>query len=145
MDETQTPNRTPLRRPVRQTPQPQEEKKERIKVWMGAALIITAGSIDAFQALLNVLLVGEVLSTIISICADVIFIIWLWMLGVGFVKSPKKMAAMLIQALVGLIPVINTLPELTIGILAIVLITRSEDKGGMLGKAAGMAQGKIKA
>jgi hypothetical protein len=145
MDENPPQNQTALRRPVRTIPEAKEEIKMTISNWMGAALIITAGSIDAFQALLNVLVIGEVFSTIISICADVLFIIWLWMLGVSFVKKPKKLAAMGIQAVVGLIPVLNTLPELTLGILAIVLITRSEDKGGLLGKAAGMTQGKIKA
>lgn len=140
MDENspQQNQRPALRRPVRTIPQQQEQKKERIKLWMGAALIVTAGSIDAFQALLNVLIVGEVLSTIISVCADVLFIIWLWMLGISFVKKPKNLAAMGIQAVVGLIPVLNTLPELTFGILAIVLITRAEDKGGVLGKVAGV-------
>ena len=47
-----------------------------------------------------------------------------------------------IQAVVGLIPILNTLPELTLGIIAIVLITRDEDKGGLLGKAVSVAQGK---
>lgn len=145
MDENspQTPNRTALRRP-RTVAEAREEIKTTISNWMGVALIATAGCIDLFQALLNILIVGEVFSTIISVCADFVFIIWFWMLGISFTKNPKNLAAMGGQALIGLIPVINTLPELTLGVLAVVLITKAEDKGGLLGKAAGMAQGKTK-
>lgn len=142
MDEnSQQQNQRPaLRRPVRAIPEVKEDIKKRISSGMGYALIVTAGSIDAFQALLNVLVIGEVLSTIISVCADVLFIVWLWMLGISFVKKPKNLAAMGIQAVVGLIPVLNTLPELTLGVLTIILVSRSEDKGGVLGKVAGVAR-----
>lgn len=144
MDETYPQQKTTLKRPVRALPQQSEEKKERIKVWMGAILIITALSIDAFEGLLNLVGIGEALSPIISVCADTLFVIWFWILGLGFAKNPKILAAMSIQALVGLIPVINTLPELTLGITAIVLMTMAEDKGGIIGQAAGAMQGKIK-
>jgi hypothetical protein len=146
MDDTfpQTQSRTALRRPVRTIPQAKEDVRFRISNWMGWALIITAGSIDIFQAILNVLVVGEVFSTIISVCADVLFIVWFWILGLGFTKNPKNFLAMGSQAVIGLIPVINTLPELTLGITAIVLITRSEDKGGIIGQAVGLASGKTK-
>lgn len=136
MDENREQNRTPLRRPIRRIPEAKEELKTTISNWMGWALIITAGSIDAFQALLNLLIVGQVFSTIISVGADTLFIIWFWLLGVSFIKSPRKLTAMGVQALAGLIPVLNTLPELTLGVMAVVLITRSEDKGGIIGKAA---------
>ena len=145
LDQNQTTPKTVLRRPVRTIPEVKEDVKRRISNWMGAALIITAGSIDAFQALLNVLLIGEVLSTIISVCADVLFIIWLWVLGLGFVKNPKNLAAMGSQAIVGLIPVLNTLPELTLGIATIVFMAIAEDKSAIMGKVANIAQGKLKA
>ncbi len=114
-----------------------EEKKQRIGKIMAAALIGTALFIDLFEALLNVVGIGEALSTVISVASDTLFMIWFWMLGIGFVKSPKKLAAMSIQAIMGFIPVINTLPELTIGIMAIVFLTRAEDKGGIVGTLAG--------
>jgi hypothetical protein len=144
MDETSPQNKTDLRRPVRAIPQQEEEKKERITKVMGAILIIAAACIDIFEAILDVLLIGEFLSPIISVCADVGFWIWFKILGLDFGKNPKNLAAMTTQALVGLMPGLDILPELTLGVLTIVLITRSEDKGGLLGKAAGMAQGKIK-
>ena len=138
-NENQT-QKTPIIRPVRQFQQQPEEKKERIKLWMGAALIIVAFSIDAFQALLNVLLIGEFVSSIISVCADTLFVIWFWMLGVSFAKNPKAFFSMSGQAVIGLIPVINTLPELTLGVIGVVVFTRITDKSNMLGKVAGVAR-----
>lgn len=143
MDETAPQNQTALRRPIRYLPQQQqEERRERIKVWMGAALVITALCIDLFEALLDLVGIGLVMSPIISICADLLFLIWFWMLGLGFIRNPKNFAAMGIQAIIGLIPGLDILPELTLAILVIVLITRAEDKGGLLGKVAGIAQSK---
>ena len=124
--------------------QQQEEKKERIPLWLGACMVIVAACIDIFEAILDILLIGEILSPIISVCADVGFWIWFKILGVGFTKNPKNLAAMGIQALIGITPGLDILPELTLGVLVIVLTTRSEDKGGLLGKAASMAQGKTK-
>lgn len=145
VEQNQPTQKAPLRRPVRNFQKPEEKKKkERITLWMGAALILTALSIDGFQAVLNFLLVGEVFSTVISVGADMLFIVWFWSLGLGFVKNPRTFAAMGIQEIIGLIPIANTLPELTLGILAIVLMTRAEDKGGALGKLASTAQGKPK-
>lgn len=116
-----------------------QEHRHRIKLWMAFAMVITALSIDGFNALLNLVVIGEILSSIISPAATFGFIIWFWLQGVTFIKSPKKLAAMGGQALIGLIPIINTLPELTLGVLVTIILTRSEDKGGLLGKAAGMA------
>jgi hypothetical protein len=144
MDEEVSQNQTALRRSVVHYEAQQEEKRERIKTWMGACLVIVALCVDGLQALLNLVGIGDLfVSSIISVCADLVYTLWFWMLGVGFVKNPKIFAAMTIQALVGLVPVLDTLPELTVGILAIVLLVKAEDKGGMLGKVAGLAQGKI--
>ena len=139
----QTQNKTPLKRPMMQRVE-LEEKKERIPLWLGACMVIVAACIDIFEAVLDVLLIGEVLSPVISVCADVGFWIWFKIRGVDFTKNPKNLAAMGIQALIGITPGLDILPELTLGVLVIVLTTRSEDKGGLLSKAAGMAQAKIK-
>ena len=145
-EETPKPNQAPLRRLVRAIPQQEEdgEKKQRIKLWMAVIMAVMALSIDAFNALLNLLAIGEILSSVISPVASFAFVVWFWILGVSFIKNPKKLAAMSGQAIIGLIPVINTLPELTIGVIATILLTRSEDKGGLLSKATNITQGKIR-
>jgi hypothetical protein len=144
MNETYAQNQTALRRPVGAIQQESEERKQRISTWMGATLIITALSIDAFQALLNILLIGEFVSPTISVCADVLFVTWFWMLGVSFTKDPRAFMSMAAQAIIGLIPILNTLPELTLGIIGVVVFTKMVDKSAIIGKAASAAQGKIK-
>jgi hypothetical protein len=145
MDETevQTPNQTALRRPVRQI-QVEEEKWERISKTMAAMLIIVAACIDAFEAILDILLIGEFVSPVISVCADFLFFIWFKMLGVSFTKDPENLAAMATQAMIGLVPGLDILPELTLGVIGIVIFTRMVDKSNILAKAAGVAQTKIK-
>jgi hypothetical protein len=145
MDETSPQNRMPLRRPVMNYDAPPEEKKERIKTWMGTTIVLTALLVNGVVALLNFVVIGDVgLGSIILGVANLPFILWFWFLDVSFTKNPKNLAVMVIQALIGLIPILNTLPELTVGVLIIVLLTRAEDKGGMLGKAVSLAEGKMK-
>ncbi len=143
MDETYTQNRTPLRRPVRQISQQQPEKKERIKVWMAACMIIVALCIDLAQAILTALGIGLIIGPIISVAAYFTFWIWFLILGVSFTKSPKRLAAIGSGAVIEFF--LSFLPGFTAGIAATAVMTMAEDKGGIIGKAAGLAQGKIKA
>jgi hypothetical protein len=86
-------------------------------------------------------------SSVMAVGTATLFGIWGGMLGIGF-ANPKKMLISLTTVIVELIPGLDATFILsfgwTIGIIALILITRAEDKGGMLGKAAGMVQGKIK-
>ena len=123
------------------------EPSHRISKIMGAMLIITAFCVDAFEMLLEWLGIGMLgLSTLLSICATVVFWIWLKILGVSFVASPKKFATMGITSFLEIIPGLDALFGFvwTVGIIALVLITRSEDKGGLLGQAASALPRKIK-
>src|SRR3990167_7260837 len=61
------------------------EKKQRIKTWMAACLISTAGFVDLIQALLTAVAVGAILSPVISVGASFLFIVWFWILAVNFV------------------------------------------------------------
>ncbi|HEY4515963.1 MAG TPA: hypothetical protein VJH67_02120 [Candidatus Paceibacterota bacterium] len=139
-------NRYPKYSQVRQNTEEQEEpeKKQRIKLWMGACLIAAAGSIDLIQALLTLVAIGIVISPIISVGATFLFWLWLTILGVPFGTSPKRLAIMATQAVAELFPAIDALPILTTGTILLVLITRSEDRGGIIGKVASKAQGTLK-
>ena len=121
-----------------------EEKKERISKTTAALMIATAACIDIFEAILDILLIGEVLSPIISVCADVGFWIWFKNHDVSFTKDPKNFATMATQAVIGLIPGLDILPELTLGVIGIIVFTRMVDKSNVLAKAANTAQAKIK-
>jgi len=117
------------------------EKKERIKTWMGACMIIVALCIDGIQILLTILLIGIFMGPVISAVASLGFWIWFKLLGVSFTKNPKNLAGMGGTAIIKIF--LSFLPAFTAGIAAIVFLTRAEDKGGLLGKAAAMAQGKV--
>ena len=58
------------------------------------------------------------------------------MLGVSFITSPKRLATMAVQAVAEIIPGLDALPVLTVGTILLIIITRSEDKGGIIGKIA---------
>ncbi len=133
--------KTALRRPVRTIPQ-QEQKRERIKVWVGLSLVILALCIDGFQALLTAVGIGLVLGPVISVAAYTAFGIIFAMFGVSFIKSPKKLGVVGGSALIEIF--LSFLPGFSAGVVAVVLMTMAEDKGGIIGKAASAAQGKIK-
>ncbi|MFH0804531.1 MAG: hypothetical protein V1896_02935 [Candidatus Zambryskibacteria bacterium] len=146
MDENAQQNqatpRAPLRRPVKTIIQKPAEKKERIKTWMAVCMIIVALCVDGAQALLTVLVVGIVMGPIISAIAYFTFWVWFMVLGVSFTKSPKKLGVMGGSAVLEFL--FSFLPGFTAGITAVVFMTKAEDKGGLLGKVASVAQGKTK-
>lgn len=119
-----------------------EEKKQRIKVWMAACMIIVALCIDGFQALLTFVGIGLVLGPIIGVAAYFGFWIWFMLLGVSFIKSPKKLGAIGGAALIEMS--LSFLPGFTAGVTAVVLMTMAEDKGGIIGEVASVAQGKAR-
>jgi hypothetical protein len=139
MDETYPQNKRPLVRPVR-TIQQQEEKKERIKVWMATCLVIVALFVDLIQVLLTSVVIGVVLSPIISIAANFLFWIWFKLLDVSFVGNPKNFATFGGAASLEEIPGVDVLPWFTIGIILLIIFTRAEDKGGLVGKIANTAK-----
>jgi len=139
-------NTTYLRRPVRRSEEPQKEKKDRIKIWVGAAMVVFAFCVDLVEMLLEWLGIGILgLSTIISVCASLVFWIWFKMCSVEFVGSPKKFNTSLSTSSLEMIPGLDSLFGFvwTAGIIALVVMVRAEDKGGALGKIAGATQGKL--
>ena len=134
MPTTLPQNKTPLRRPVQQIPQQQEEKKERIKTWVAAAMIATALVIDIITLL-------PAIGSVISIAAYFGFFVWFKINGVTFTKNFKNIGVFGISAIIEFF--LSFLPSLTAGVTGLILMTRAEDRGGMLGKAASLAQGKI--
>jgi len=144
MNNPSTQKRPPLRREVRPIPQQQEEKKERIKTWMAVAMIIVALCVDGAQALLILLGIGLALGTIITVVAYLVFWIWFMLLGVSFAANPKKLLTVGIGGIGEALPIFNFLPAFTAMIATVVFMTKAEDKGGVVGKAASLAQGKAK-
>lgn len=152
MDETYEQNQRPaLIRPIRAIPQDPEKKKERIKAWVGVVLVLFALGVDISELVitwLGLVVVGGVLSTIVSLIAGFVFWICFMLLGIPSFSNPKQLAVKAGTFIGELIPFLDAIPFLsflwTIGTIVIVLMVRAEDRGGFLGKAANMAQGKIK-
>lgn len=116
-----------------------QEHRQRIKWWMAGCLVCTAILVDIIQALLTLVAIGVVLSPIITVGATFLFWIWYMMLGVSFMTNPKRLATFAAESLGELIPAADALPLWTIGTIMTIIITRSEDKGGIIGKAAHVA------
>ncbi len=118
-----------------------EEKKERIKLWMGIAMVIVALFVDVIEMFLEWIGIGFIFSPIISICASFVFWIWLKICSVSFLGSPKKLFTQTTTSFLEIIPGLDAIGGFiwTVGIAIQVGIVRTEDKGGLLGKVGGVA------
>lgn len=121
-----------LRRPVMQYNIP-EKKRERIKTWMVISMIVVALFVDLITLI-------PIIAWSASAAAYVGFFIWFKMRGVSFTKNPKNFMAFGVGAIVEFF--LSFLPSFTASVVAIIIFTKAEDKGGLIGKAANMAQGK---
>lgn len=115
------------------------ESRQRIKIWMGAAMIAVALTVDIAELVLEWLGVG--LITNIVTTPAFIFIFWLWflMLGVPFIASPRRFAVFFVQCLGELIPGLDAIGGFfwTVGTIILVIMVRAEDKGGIIGEISG--------
>lgn len=120
-----------------------EEKRERIKTWMAACIVIVALCIDLFEMLLTWLGIGVFITPVIVPCVTLIFWIWYKFLDIPFVSSPKNFANLTITSLFELIPGLDAIPLIsfgwTVGAIIMVIMVRAEDKGGILGEISNMA------
>jgi hypothetical protein len=116
--------------------QTQEEKKERITKIMAFCMICVAFFIDLIQIILTFFVIGAFISPVITACADVLFICWFWILGVNFTKGSKKILSLLGSSVLELIPAVDTLPAITGFVVYNIVITRAEDKGGIIGSVS---------
>lgn len=85
-------------------------------------MLATAG----FYDLLSII---PVVNWFVAIFAWMTFGLWFAISGVGFI-NPKKLAVWATSALIGIIPALSAVPELTAAIILTVLIVRTEEKLG---------------
>ncbi len=137
--------------------------KERISILNAVSMIgfaLFCDGIQGFAVFLNgVPAIGTIIdvafSWIISIFATVVFGVWFAICGVyGGQNASKKMLIMFSTVVVELVPIIDALPAITFGVVALIIQTRIEDGGlsnlplmgqvaainPMLGSAVKMAQ-----
>lgn len=121
-------------------------------MWMAVALVVFAICVDLAEVAitwLGFVVVGGILSSVLSTIAGFVFWVWFLILGVPALSNPKQFAVRAITFVGELIPFFDAIPLLsflwTIGTIVVVVMIRSEDKGNLLGKAVNIIEGKIKA
>jgi len=98
-------------------------KKQRIENVPAVFLVIGAIVVDLFNWIPGV---GSVVTAI----AWFIFNLYFYFKGIS-IFSGKKLAANLGAIIVGLIPFLDVLPETLVGMIAIIMYVRAEDKLGI--------------
>ena len=109
----------------------------RSKIGLAEAVLMVGVSLlfDGAQALFGLLVIGIVLNSAISVLAWLTFFLWFHAKGMSYGIGLKNGASvvknpMVINAaafLIGLIPILNILPERTVAIIAIIALERAEN------------------
>jgi len=104
------------------------EKRERIGPTQGVFMIGVAGLFDFLQGILNIAIIGVILSSFVSIVAWLTFFLWFKLNGVSFFDSgARKLIVYYGGSFLELFPLLNTLPIWTITVSLMVAIVRAED------------------
>lgn len=121
--------------------QPKESPRGRqSRIGLAEAVLMIGVSLlfDGAQALLGLLVIGIILNSAISVVAWLTFFLWFHAKGMSYgigMKGGLSTAKnpMVINAaafLIGLIPILNMLPERTVAIVAIIALERAESFAG---------------
>lgn len=100
-----------------------DHKKSRINNFSAGSLILVALLLDLVSLI-------PVVNIVSSFLAILIFGVWFYILGVGFI-NPKRFATAIIALVVEMVPVISWLPGLTAAVIATVIMVKSEDRLGI--------------
>jgi hypothetical protein len=95
-------------------------KTERISNFTAGLMVIVALLFD----LVGIIPLVNILS---QFTALLIFGLWFFFLGVGFI-NPQRFAAALISTVIELIPFVSILPGLTVAVIICIVTVRTEDK-----------------
>lgn len=95
---------------------------KRISPVTASFIIGTALIFDGLQFILTLTVFGSVLSWFIAMIAWIIFFIWFALLGVNYASGGgKKLAAAGASLITELIPLIDALPALTLGVTTVII------------------------
>ncbi len=117
---------------------------QRIDGLMATLLILAALGADFLQTL--ALLGGPFLGSLISLIAFTFFSCWFFMLGVSYLdrNGAVKFVIWMCSFIVEFIPILNTIPAITMGVVSLVLMTRFADgKDSALFKLARRRRAKM--
>jgi hypothetical protein len=115
------------------------EKKNRIPLVIAFLMVAMALVFDGLQAVLGWIPAISFITIYIAFLADVLFLTWFGACKVGFFdrNALLKIGTAISVAIVGFVPLVNMLPELTLGVMVLIAQVWVEDKsplGGLIGK-----------
>ncbi|MDB5264978.1 MAG: hypothetical protein JWN64_549 [Parcubacteria group bacterium] len=108
------------------------KKKYRIGGTAAGFMIGTAILFDAIQFLLTLTVIGSLVTFLVTILATIVFALWFALLGESIFKqnAAKKALISMASVITELVPVIDALPAITLGVVALIAQSRSEDRKG---------------
>ncbi len=109
---------------------------EALGVAGGAVAALAVGGAEIFTGIGSAVIgfVGDILSDAIDFFAWMLFYFWFTIAGISFLdtRSRKRLVAAVISLIVGLIPFINIIPSLLIGITIIIMTVMEDDRDAFL-------------
>lgn len=127
----------------RQAPNQEEAPRMRVSVLTALFMMIVALLFDMLQFFVSFLhalpVIGNaaaiVFTWFLGVIATISFALWFTLLGVSYFgkNSTKKLTVVIGATVAEMVPIINALPAITLGVAAIILIARSEDSKGASG------------
>lgn len=105
----------------------------RIGTITAGLMIGVAVLVDGLQFLLTLTVIGSLVAMLVSAFAWITFVLWFALLGVSYFDrgAATRGLILLSSIIVELIPLVNALPATTLGVVALVIHTRIEDKKRM--------------
>jgi hypothetical protein len=105
------------------------DTESRISKSTSGLMIAVAVLFDVANGLINLVpIAGQILSDFVTIVAYGTFWLWFTILGISMI-DPKKALRFFGTGGIEMIPVINALPALTLGVFLTISMVKLEDKG----------------
>ncbi len=107
------------------------EIRYRITGVTGCFMIAIAVLLDLLQILFTITLIFALAADLVTFIAAGIFGLWFLILGVSYTGGSRgmmKFMTAILSSVTELVPVIDAMPALTIGIATIILASRAEDR-----------------
>ncbi len=102
-------------------------EKTKLKYRIGAVGIVFLVALATLADLFSLIpFVGDIVGPIFWICASV----YLWKIGCGLLNA-RRLATSLISMVAEMIPIVQELPLILAGMIAVIVMVRMEDKTGI--------------
>ena len=100
--------------------------EKEIGIGQSIAMGIFALLFDTGQGLVNLVpYLGQILSSFIAFFSFMTFWLWFKMNGVSYGQA-KRVGIVLTTYIISFIPILNILPEITLGVIGIIMTTRAK-------------------